>query len=399
MAFVWDANSANKIQRYQLSKGMRSVHAASISADGTMVSMICHDNDHTCYVFKVESDELVYREKGGPDPVFDCYWSQDDGTHEFVTAGKKHFKWWWPDDQKCKKGLYMGNGKPTSHACCTFDDQGTAYSGGCNSRIYVWKNRTLEKCYKVHNRGFVSAIMWADGKIFSGGKDKQIIISNPESEETERSIEMDHLVRAIDVSGDKILCGLINGDILEINGDDKTTLMESHAKGEAWGLAPAGDDNVITSGDDNMLKVWSLSERKCVARGEICDENAKPKKGAASTLSNLAPSKCARGVAWCEQNGHVAVGHNDGRVTIRESWEALDSITATLHDSDEWIETMAYSPDGQFLAVGSHDNNVCVYVVEDSYTLKGTAKAHRSFIVSVDWSEDSSYLRTVCGAH
>lgn len=293
----------------------------------------------------------------------------------------------------------MSNGKPTSHACCTFDDQNTAYSGGANARIYVWKERNLEKNYKVHNKGFICSIMWVDGKIYSGGKDCQIIISNPETEEAERTIEMDHLIRAIDVSGDKILAGLINGDIIEINGDDKTTIMESHSKGEAWGLAPAGDDLVITSGDDNMLKVWSLSDRKCVARGEICDENAKPKKGAASSLSNLAPSKCARGVAWCEQNGNVAVGHNDGRVTIRESWEALDTITATLTESAEWIEAMAYSPCGTYLAVGSHDNNVYVYKVEDAYTLHGTGKAHNSFIVSVDWSEDSSYLRTVCGAH
>jgi WD40 repeat protein len=338
------------------------------------------------------------KEKGGPDPVFDVYWSQKEGHNEFVTAGKKHFKWWWPAENKVKKGLYMGNGKATSHACCTFDEDGTAYTGGCNSRIYVWKDRELQKNYRVHDKGFISSILWSGGKIYSGGKDNQVIISNPETEEAERKIEMNATIRAIDVSGSKLIVGLLNGDIVEVNGDDQNRVMESHSKGEAWGLAPIGDDEFVTSGDDNQLKVWSVSDRKAISRGEICDEDAKPKKGAASTLSDLAPSKCARAVAVHPENGHVAVGHNDGRVTVRAGKDELDNVAFTLHDSAEWIEAMAYSPCGKYLAVGSHDNNIYVYAVE-GYTLHGTGKAHRSFVVSVDWSQDSAYIRSVCGAH
>ena len=67
-------------------------------------------------------------------------------------------------------------------------------------------------------------------------------------------------------------------------------------------------------------------------------------------------------------------------------------------DSKEWIEAMSYSPDMQFLAVGSHDNNIYVYEAK-SYGLVGTLKGHNSFIVSVDWSKDGKYIRSVCGAH
>lgn len=55
---------------------------------------------------------------------------------------------------------------------------------------------------------------------------------------------------------------------------------------------------------------------------------------------------------------------------------------------------MAYSPDGSMLAVGSHDNNIYVYSSAD-YSKLGTLKAHNSFIVSVDWSSDGTYLRSV----
>ena len=75
------------------------------------------------------------------------------------------------------------------------------------------------------------------------------------------------------------------------------------------------------------------------------------------------------------------------------------TVSITLTDPDEWIEAMAYSPNGTYLAVGSHDDNVYVYKVEDNYNLHGTGRAHKSFIVSVDWSTDETFLRTVCGAH
>jgi WD40 repeat protein len=59
---------------------------------------------------------------------------------------------------------------------------------------------------------------------------------------------------------------------------------------------------------------------------------------------------------------------------------------------------MEYSPDGSKLAVGSHDNKIYVYDA-NSYKLLGKCTKHNSFIVSVDWSLDGSYLRSVCGAH
>ena len=51
------------------------------------------------------------------------------------------------------------------------------------------------------------------------------------------------------------------------------------------------------------------------------------------------------------------------------------------------------------LACGSHDDNIYVYDVEDGYTLKSKCTAHNSYITSVDWSEDSTTLRSVCGAY
>ena len=115
-------------------------------------------------------------------------------------------------------------------------------------------------------------------------------------------------------------------------------------------------------------------------------------------MTSLPDSQCARAVAFNPGNGHVAVGHNDGTLTVRAGKDQLDKIVAQNTDSQEWIEAMEYSPDGSKLAVGSHDNNIYVYD-STSYKLLGKCSKHNSFIVSVDWSQDGKFIRSVCGAH
>jgi len=99
---------------------------------------------------------------------------------------------WRPLENLGKGGIYGAKGKQTSHCCVTYDDKGTCYTGGANARIHCWRNRQLIKTYKVHGEGFVGAIKVFEGKIFSGGKDGNVIISDPNTEAVERTIELGH---------------------------------------------------------------------------------------------------------------------------------------------------------------------------------------------------------------
>ena len=303
---------------------------------------------------------------------------------------------WRPLEGIGKSGIYGSKGKQTSHACVTYDDKGTAYSGGANSLIHCWRNRQLAKAYQVHDSGFVGAIKIFENRVYSGGKDGCIIISNPNTEEIERRIEVGSLIRAIDYLDGNIVVGSREGTICEIDQSDTvTTLMNSHSAGEAWGLALTADGKIVSSGDDNKIMVWSIYDKRLLGQAIVSEESKKSKRGGASTLSTLPPSKCARAVAVNNLNGHVAVASNSGLVTIRESVDALDSEIAKMKHSLEWIEVLKYSPCGTMLASGSHDNKIYVYDVDNGYSLKYTCKGHNSYITSVDWSEDSSIIRSV----
>lgn len=67
-------------------------------------------------------------------------------------------------------------------------------------------------------------------------------------------------------------------------------------------------------------------------------------------------------------NGHIAVASNEGELSIRESKDALDSFVVPIKKIDrEWTEVMSYSPDGKYLAVGTHSRNIWFLDVENGY--------------------------------
>lgn len=276
------------------------------------------------------------KEKGDTSKIFDICFSSKPGDNSFGTAGSKHIKFWNVDTMKGEKGLFGGKGEMTSFACIAYDNNGVAYTGGTNSLVYVWNGRDLSSTIKAHTGGFICALRFVDGKLYSGGKDGNMAIINTSSLTVEKTISFNNvLIRAIDVHGGKALVGLRDGNIfeVEIGSGNKKVIMESHSDGEVWGLAAGDDNHVVTSGDDNKVKTWNIQTRKCEVTGKLSSESRKAPKGGASSLTELPDSQCARAVAVNLHNGHVAVGHNDGTLTIRAGVTKLDTVAFTNKDS------------------------------------------------------------------
>lgn len=182
---------------------------------------------------------------------------------------------------------------------------------------------------------------------------------------------------------DNLLVGLRDGTIKvqPCSGGDAKTIMQSHSEGEVWGLE-MWKGKVLTSGDDNAFGGWDPVKRCRIGVHKVSSTNKKAKRGGASSLSNLPASQQSRSITVGPDN--MALAANDGSVYIFKHG-SYDSPIKTLSDSDEWIEVMAYSPDGSMLAVGSHDNRIYVYNTSD-FSLKGTCKGHSSYIMALDWS-------------
>jgi len=174
----------------------------------------------------------------------------------------KHFCHWSIKDTKKRKGIFGDAGPQTSFGCVTADDQGNAYAGGANSGIYVWAGRTLAQVLKIHDGGFVGALAWNSGRLYSGGRDGKVCVTDTSTMECLQSIDFGALPRAIDAQGSIIVVGLRSGSIVEcdVETEELVTLMESHNDGEVWGLASDGS-YIYTSGDDNQVKKWDAYVR------------------------------------------------------------------------------------------------------------------------------------------
>ena len=391
--FVWNTQTGEKRQRMALAKNARAVAAIAISKDGEYVATADKHNDHNVIIWK--GTDQLWGNKGGPDEIFDICFTQEDGKYDVFSAGKKHYMHW-REDQKNKKGIFGSNPR-TSFACICADDQGNTYSGGSNSLIYVWNGNSIKQTLNCHDAGFVGAINWVGGMLYSGGRDGKVYITDTSTMETQKGIEFGVLPRAIDVHDGNLVVGLKSGSIIECNieSGEMNTLMQSHNEGEAWGLA-MDDGHIYSSGDDNQVKKWSPAERKCLDTAIVSEKEERARKNRASTLSRFPESQCSRGLA-VSPSGHIAVCANDGKVTIRTT-DDIHTVNFTLEDPNEWCEVAEYSPDGSHLAVGSHDTNIYIYETE-GYSLVGTCSKHNATITCIDWSMDGSKIRSVCNAY
>ena len=111
--------------------------------------------------------------------------------------------------------------------------------------------------------------------------------------EVEATIDFGNvLIRAIDVTGITALVGLRDGSIyqVDLSKNTKKVIMESHSDGEVWGLSIPNDDLVLTSGDDNQIRAWSISQRKCIGKSTVSSDVRSLKRRGASSLTSYPDS-------------------------------------------------------------------------------------------------------------
>lgn len=183
---------------------------------------------------------------------------------------------------------------------------------------------------------------------------------------------------------------------------DFQILLRAHYQGEVWGLSPKinfnGDDSHLyaTTGDDRTLRLWSLESHSQVG---------------ITTLPSQ--SRCC---CFSPCGGYIAVGLGTGsakgklvkpedrrvsiyRVEKKSTIEYNFLLIFDINDAKNWISVVKYSPDGSLLAVGSRDNNIYIYSVDNQYKLKYKLSKHSAGITHLDFSSCGRYLQSACLAY
>jgi len=354
--FGWDAVTGEKMFRCK-AQGSKAIVAIAISNDKKFVAAVDQSNDHNLHVFDCSTGSPVFKQKGDQNPIYGVSFSNESGSNQICTTGKRHVYFWDHAKNEKKKGI-SGSHPLGTHMTSAWDEQGCCYSGFQDGKLFMWKDREAQKVIQAH-KGCIEAVRWEANVLYTGARDGMVCSFSTPDLNPMKSFSCGASVKAVDCFNNMILAGTKDGTLSVMgcdgNGSDKKEIMHSHNDGEVWGLHQSGNSNkVLTCGDDNKVMCWDTQARKLEKCMEITDEK-KNLKGASSQSSK--PSS-QQGRAVCSFNGCFVVACNDGAVRIKDMNGADQKV---LRHSKEWIEVLQPSPDGSKLAVGSHDNHIYVY--------------------------------------
>ncbi|NOT57750.1 MAG: WD40 repeat domain-containing protein [Deltaproteobacteria bacterium] len=94
-------------------------------------------------------------------------------------------------------------------------------------------------------------------------------------------------------------------------------------------------------------------------------------------------------VAWSPDGNFVATGGNDGSIRIWDTKSGQEVRMLVGHRNA--VRSVAWSPDGRWLASGSADNTVKMWEAQSGQELRMLV-SHRNAVTSVAWSPDGRWL-------
>jgi WD40 repeat protein len=182
-----------------------------------------------------------------------------------------------------------------------------------------------------------------------------------------------------------VYVGTATNEVISVELSSQATqiLVQGHNPGDQFtgeltALAAHGRLGLyVTAGDDKAVCVWHCDTRRLVGI-RILDSSAQ-----SADIS--------------DDGKLLAVGLDDGHFVV------MDMCTLTIIDKEKHrkarIQTIRYSPDGRYLAVGSAALVIDIHDTARSYKRVGLCSGHSGAITHIDWSSDSQLLQSNCGAY
>ncbi|XP_027264133.1 echinoderm microtubule-associated protein-like 3 isoform X3 [Cricetulus griseus] len=354
---IWDSETLLKLQEIGLGAFERGVGALAFSAvdQGAFLCVVDDSNEHMLSVWDCSRGVKLAEIKKYKKPKFiPCFVFLPDG--DILTGDSE--------------GNILTWGRSVS-------DSKTPGRGGTKETY------TIVAQAHAHEGSIFALCLRRDGTVLSGGgRDRRLVQWGPGLVALQEAEIPEHFgaVRAIaEGLGSELLVGttknaLLRGDLAQ----GFSPVIQGHTD-ELWGLCTHPSQNrFLTCGHDRQLCLWD-GEGHALAWSMDLKETG--------LCADFHPSGAV-----------VVVGLNTGR------WLVLDTetreIVSDVTDGNEQLSVVRYSPDGLYLAIGSHDNMIYIYSVSSCGTKSsrfGRCMGHSSFITHLDWSKDGNFIMSNSG--
>lgn len=380
---VWDSVSLNTLHVLGVGFFDRALVCLSFSKSngGNTLCVVDDSNDHVLSVWDWQREDRLAEVKSSNESVFAADFHPTD-SNIVVTCGKSHLYFWNLEKGMLvkKQGLFEKQEKPKFVLCVTFAENGDAITGDSSGNILVWgkgTNRISHVIQGAHEGSIFALCMLRNSTLVSGGKDRRLICWDNSYQQIQ-TVEVPELygpIRTIaEGRGETVLIGTTKNFVLQGSLDGEFMPITQGHLDELWGLAVhPWKPQFLTCGYDRQVSLWDSSTHQLIWTKSMEDT--------------------VQSAGFHPSGAVVAIGTQIGR------WLVLDTDSkdlVTVHtDGNEQLSVMRYGPDGNFLAIGSHDNYIYIYAVAENgrkYSRVGKCSGHSSFITHLDWSVDSQYL-------
>ncbi|XP_067470409.1 echinoderm microtubule-associated protein-like 1 isoform X7 [Thunnus thynnus] len=380
---VWDSVSLNTLHVLGVGFFDRALVclAFSKSNGGNTLCVVDDSNDHVLSVWDWQREDRLAEVKCSNESVFAADFHPTD-SNIVVTCGKSHLYFWNLEKGMLvkKQGLFEKQEKPKFVLCVTFAENGDTITGDSSGNILVWgkgTNRISHVIQGAHEGSIFALCMLRNGTLVSGGKDRRLVSwdSSYQQIQTVEVPEPYGPIRTVaEGRGETVLIGTTKNFVLQGSLDGEFMSITQGHTDELWGLAVhPWKPHFLTCGYDRQVCLWDSSCHQLIWSKSMEDT--------------------AQSAGFHPSGAVVAIGTQNGR------WLVLDTDSkdlVTVHtDGNEQLSVVSYGPDGNFLAIGSHDNYIYIYAVAENgrkYSRVGKCSGHSSFITHLDWSVDSQYL-------
>ena len=395
---IWDCSSLTTVQV------MKGLHRRGVNllrfggGNGDRLVSAGMGLFHKIGVWDWRNNLLLCSFQGGLQKVL-CVDMTPDG-YGVVQCGIKHIKFHSLQGRNVvsQRGLIGRKGKVQTMLCIAWTGSRPVI-GTQDGRLYCFEGRRLIQTVIAHESSVNCLYSCSEGLV-SGGKDGKVKVWST-ALECKREVSMAELgcvrpsVRSVHWNSDdnRLLIAARSAEIFElssVNGNNlnKGPIVQGHFAFEVWGLAmhPIRKE-YVTVGDDQTVRVWSIAHRRVLRQTRL--------------------DTIGRAIAYDPSGTKIVVGLGGrvgrGRQKKDGAFVVLDEVDLKIvheaRDAKQWISDVKFSPDHNTLAIASHDNNLYVYDVPNAFELRSVMDKHNSFVHSIDFSADSQYIQSVCGAY
>ncbi|XP_053503201.1 echinoderm microtubule-associated protein-like 2 isoform X2 [Ictalurus furcatus] len=386
---VWDSVSLNTLHVIGSGVFDRAVTCVAFSKSngGAHLCAVDDANDHILSVWDWQKEKQIAEVKCSNDSVLGAVFHPME-ANLIVTCGKSHINFWTIEGSTLTKrqGLFEKHEKPKYVLCVTFAENGDAITGDSSGNIYTWAkggNRISQVVAGAHEGGIFSLCVLKDGTLVSGGgKDRKVVLWDHEYHKQNEMVVPETFgpVRTLtEGKQEELFVGTTKNAILQGSFSGALSPIVQGHTDELWGLdVHPSTKQFVTCGQDKQVYLWDVTSHQPLWNKTIEDPG--------------------RSAGFHSSGTVLAVGTMTGR------WMVLDTETRDLismhTDGNEIISTVKYSPDGAYLAVGSHDNFIYIYAVTENgrkYSRVSKCTGHSSYVTHLDWSTNSQYIVTNSG--